>query len=235
MTVTSTTTFGLSESFYNAFFSDNDVPFCTTPDDGMIMYMDGFRSSLSTTSTNPCLNLYFITWTLNTRAKFGFAMIGIVALGVITEGISKLRSLVHAKLRGTTPSLKRWSITILHGLQALVGYILMLATMTFSVELLACVIFGLGLGFAIFYTHADGDDYYNMHVTTNPCCNFLQEEFYERASTLRRQSMADQEAARQDELPLVSAPPGDDEDEQQGLGVDDDEALRLVATSSNTV
>lgn len=151
---------------YDAFFlgsdTDGNDPFCTT-EMGMIMYMDGFHVSLA--GDSPCLNLYFPEWTLNTRAKFWWAMTGIVALGVVTEGISKMRSLLSKNLKG---SLKRWSITFLHGLQALVGYILMLATMTFSVELLACVIVGLGLGFAVFY---DDDD---LHVTTNPCCNFIQ-------------------------------------------------------------
>merc|ERR1719384_462579 len=54
------------------------------------------------------------------------------------------------------------------------GYILMLATMTFSVELLLCVIVGLGIGFILFYDERDG------HVTTNPCCSFMQSESDER-------------------------------------------------------
>ena len=148
--------------------------------EGMIMYMDGFRFSLS--GNSPCLNLYFPSWTLDTRGKFWWAMVGVVLLGIVTEGISKLRSLLvsfcaspnHStpfrfltcyplkQSKKLTGSAKRWTITLLHGLQALVGYILMLATMTFSVELLACVIVGLGLGFALFY---DDDD---LHVTTNP-------------------------------------------------------------------
>ena len=84
---------------------------------------------------------------------------GVVLLGIITEGVSKLRSLSSKRLSGF---LKRVTITVLHGIQALVGYILMLATMTFSIELLTCVIVGLGLGFALFYDDEDA------HVTTNP-------------------------------------------------------------------
>jgi Ctr copper transporter family len=128
--------------------------------EGMIMYMDGFRFSLSTSEKNPCLNLYFPSWTLNTRSKFLWAMLGVVLLGIVTEGVSKLRYTLSRRLTGMT---KRWIMSLLHGVQALVGYILMLATMTFSVELLACVILGLGTGFAIFY---DDDD--DNHVTTNP-------------------------------------------------------------------
>lgn len=50
----------------------------------------------------------------------------------------------------------------------------MLATMTFSVELFFCVLVGLGSGYAIFYDEND------THVTTNPCCNFIQNEADER-------------------------------------------------------
>jgi len=132
--------------------------------------MDGFRFSLQS-NDQPCLNLYFPTWTLDTRSKFAGAMLGIFALAVLTEGISKFRFLASRRLKG---SAKRWSVTGLHGLQALVGYILMLATMTFSVELLGCVIVGLGSGFAMFY------DDHDTHVTTNPCCNFIQDEANER-------------------------------------------------------
>ena len=119
-------------------------------------------------------------------------MLGILLLSIATEGLSKTRSLLSKRLKG---GIKRWTITLLHGLQALVGYILMLATMTFSVELLFCVIVGLGIGFAIFYDDEDS------HVTTNPCCNFIQEEFNERASTLRQQHLEEEEKAREEQLP----------------------------------
>lgn len=150
----------------------------------------GFRFSLA--GGAPCLNLYFPSWTLDTREKFWIAMLGIFLLSIATEGLSKTRSLLSKRLKG---GIKRWTITLLHGLQALVGYILMLATMTFSVELLFCVILGLGTGFAIFYDDEDS------HVTTNPCCNFIQEEFNERASALRQQHLEEEEKAREEQLP----------------------------------
>ena len=183
----------------------------------MIMYMGGFRFSLS--GNHPCLNLYLPGWTLDTRSKFLWAMMGIVLLGIVTEGISKLRSRLSKRLSGT---IKRWTITLLHGLQALVGYILMLATMTFSLELLGCVILGLVLGFALFYDDDDND----LHVTNNPvrrlsqlsyhisrglpltclhsinvyqCCNFMQNEVNERASALRRRNLDEEEEAKDDE------------------------------------
>jgi hypothetical protein len=202
---------------------------------GMIMYMGGFRFSLS--GNEPCLNLFLPGWTLDTRAKFLWAMMGIVLLGIVTEGISKLRSHLSKRLSGT---IKRWTITLLHGLQALVGYILMLATMTFSLELLGCVIVGLVIGFALFYDDVDDD----LHVTNNPvrrisspffhthrelsltslhsinfhqCCNFIQNEVNERASALRRRNLEDEEEAKDDDSmtnnPRLATTRCSDEDE----------------------
>jgi len=150
-------------------------------------------------------------------------MIGVILLGVVTEGISKLRSLVHQnhstiinvvddtnnKMENTNSSTKRWCITFFHGLQAFVGYILMLATMTFSAELFFCVIFGLVLGYAIFFTDED------LHATTNPCCNFIQDESFERASTLRRISMAEQQQAKEEEEALLSQQTTSEIEQQQ--------------------
>lgn len=138
---------------------------------GMIMYMDGFRFSLS--GNQPCLNLYFPGWTLDTYGKFIAAMIGMFLLAFLTEAISKARFACSSKptLQGGR---RRTSLTALHATQALVGYILMLATMTFSVELLLSVVAGLGVGYATFYDDRD------HHVTTNPCCNFIQDETDDR-------------------------------------------------------
>lgn len=135
----------------------------------------GFRFSLHESS--PCLNLYFPGWTLDTRGKFAGAMIGIVLLAVLTEGLSMIRFKLQNSFK-SQPQRRRWVLTGVHGLQALTGYILMLATMTFSIELLLCVILGLGLGYGLFYNEGD------THVTTNPCCNFIQSEANERETQL---------------------------------------------------
>jgi len=152
----------------------------------------GFRVSLK--GGQPCLNLYFESWTLDSRNKFLFAMVCIVLLGVLTEFISKIRFIAQKTLCGKK---RRIGITLLHGLQALVGYILMLATMTFSLELFCCVIFGLGFGYAIFYNDND------THVTTNPCCNFLQDEANERndeAAVVKEQRAASEQEEEQVEV-----------------------------------
>jgi hypothetical protein len=59
---------------------------------------------------------------------------------------------------------------ILHGAQALAGYLLMLIAMTYSVELLLSVIAGLGVGYRLFFYRAPA-----THSSANPCCDFLEE------------------------------------------------------------
>jgi hypothetical protein len=154
-------------------------------------FCSGFRASLK--GNQPCLNLFFPGWTLDTRGKFAAAMIGIVLLGIFVEGVSKIRhSTVKAAKRANrsgeqkswNPHFLRASISLLHGGQALAGYILMLATMTFSVELLFSAITGLALGYAVFFQTEEHhlSNFDSGHVTTNPCCNFMEEEARELRS-----------------------------------------------------
>lgn len=139
--------------------------------------MDGFRWSLK--EGGQCLNLYFPGWTLNSQGKVFGAMVGVLVLAMTTEAISKLRHRLSVKARNvaTSQAVRKKLVaaqTLLHGAHALVGYIVMLATMTFSLELLLCVISGLTLGYVLF----GGEKY--SHVSTNPCCAFLEEEANER-------------------------------------------------------
>jgi hypothetical protein len=140
-------------------------------------YMDGFRWALK--RGQPCINLYFPGWTLNTAGKFVAAMIGVIILAILTEAISKFRHNLSKQAKILIVSKAearkfRLTQTGLHGIHALTGYSLMLAAMTFALEFMACVIFGLVIGYAIF----GGDTY--SHVTTNPCCAFLEDEANER-------------------------------------------------------
>lgn len=142
--------------------------------------MEGFEWSLK--GGHSCINLYFPGWTLDSVGKFLAAMLGVIVLAIATEGISKYRHNLSSRSRksdATRSELKKISLiqTGLHGLHALTGYVLMLATMTFSIELLLCVITGLVIGYFIF----GGDSY--SHVSTNPCCAFLEQEANERGPT----------------------------------------------------
>jgi hypothetical protein len=139
--------------------------------------MDGFRWTLKGGAS--CINLYFPGWTLNTHGKLIAAMVGVLVLAMMTEAISKLRHKLSVKARNVaTGQSERKKLvvvqTLLHGVHAFVGYIVMLAVMTFSLELGICVISGLTLGYLTF----GGESY--SHVSTNPCCAFLEEEANER-------------------------------------------------------
>jgi hypothetical protein len=161
----------------------------------------GFHFSLIGGSTNhtkpPCLNLLVPSWTLDTRFKFSGACGAVFLLAVAVEGFSKLRHRVvrSAKTQRrqrqqsnatttTTSATTRLLVTALHGIQALLGYLLMLVTMTFSIELFTCVVAGLATGYAVFFrtnnpttttTTAVMDDE-DLHMTSNPCCEFMEEE-----------------------------------------------------------
>ena len=171
----------------------------------------GFHLSLR--SGHPCLNILWNWWTLNARWKVLLSIILVFGLAVAVEGLAKFRYVTVAQWKlqqrvnsssGTTTTttaaatLRRYSIPVLHGLQAGAGYLLMLIAMTFSLELLCSVVMGLATGYGIFFklspadnypasrssAAADGDDPYQLrqHVTTNPCCEFMQEESKETSS-----------------------------------------------------
>ena len=152
--------------------------------------MEGFQWALKRKSS--CLNFYFPSWKLDTIHKFIAAMLCVFIMAIITEGIARLKyDISHrAKKRSTRRRHrhrhrrlasvnnnendnynKLWYIqTFLQGMNALFAYILMLVIMTYSLELLCCVIMGLMVGYFVF-----GGELYN-HGAGSPCCNFLETE-----------------------------------------------------------
>jgi hypothetical protein len=164
--------------------SDGASSFCEGM--GMVMYMEGFQWSLAKGTQHSCLNFYFPSWTLNTRNKFIAAMICIVLMGILTEGIGRFKHDISKKarrLQSLSTSRSRngsngvfslqnrlWYIqTILQGLSVFMAYVLMLVVMTYSLEMLCCVILGLVIGYFVF-----GGDLYQH--SSSPCCQFLEEE-----------------------------------------------------------
>mmetsp|Transcript_27336 Transcript_27336/g.31855 ORF Transcript_27336/g.31855 Transcript_27336/m.31855 type:complete len:310 (-) Transcript_27336:1094-2023(-) len=139
---------------------------------GMTMYMDGFKLSfLNPEST--CLNLYSSSFTLNTKSKFIIAMIIIMCVGISVEGISyfKSRYIFNAQKKvhklkekkedccqGSDQDTSREIIvqrtkiilTIFQAIQVLIGYMLMLSAMTYSIELLSSAVIGLSMGYYMF-------------------------------------------------------------------------------------
>jgi hypothetical protein len=153
--------------------------------------------------SHPCLNLLFPSWTLDTREKFYLAIVGVFFASFCLEGLSAWRyrivqSVRHQQQRhrqqqststGTAQASSsrsttlpppvstqglRFVVTLLHGLQGLLGYLVMLAVMTYSAELLFSVVLGLALGYAAFFQFEEA--FGRVHVTSNPCCSFLKGE-----------------------------------------------------------
>lgn len=123
---------------------------------------------------------------MDTRGKFVAAMLGVLLLAICVEGISALRLYAHKSM---TPGRKRKLVIMgMHGSQALFGYVLMMATMTFSIEMLLSVCSGLGAGYGIFF-----DDSTTSHVTTNPCCGFMADEALENHDTAGESSTGSSE------------------------------------------
>jgi len=265
--------------------SDNDFVFCTpgmmmampmSPNQmhsstGTIMYMDGFHMTMS--GGHQCLNLYFPTWTLNTRPKFLGACAGILLLSFLTEGLSKLRYKITASSKSARSSNRRrnqqqnnnnettitppeevirttsdWinkctdffiglnkrllhlMISVLHGVQALLGYVLMLAGMTFSIELLLSVIIGLGIGYAVFFSN-DAD--FENHVTTNPCCNYMQDEANEIPTQKNNNNIEDDNTSmgsEEDDIRMMINNSIEQQQQQQSA-----EIATAIENSSNVV
>ena len=134
---------------------------------GTVMYMDSFHWSFK--GGFPCINLFFASWTLDTKVKFLLGMLGVICFAMSVEGVSRLRRVVAHRAQKSAPEERsRYSLyqTSLHGLHALSGYLLMLVTMTYSWELLLSVIVGLMIGFFLF---SDA-----TRTTSSPCCAFLE-------------------------------------------------------------
>ena len=139
---------------------------------GIDMYMDGFRWVLSFTGEpqESCLNLFFTTWTLDTKTKFYIAMGGNILLGIAVEGFSSIRKLAFKKMNQNKfgNPIKTVIASLLHGVQAFMGYMLMLSAMTYSMELLLCVVTGLSIGYGM--NHGGGSA--PPDGFKDPCCDF---------------------------------------------------------------
>lgn len=180
---------------------DSSSAFCTTMNGGgMTMYMDGFHSTISNDSSNlTCINLFFSHWTLDTKPKFYAAMAFVIGLGVLVEAVAlwKMAFMSRMCIRDQK---QQGRLSCLHALQAFLGYMLMLVTMTFSAELLFCVVFGLATGNTLFFqrrwklTHRkekNEDSHESNSLSSgleglvgaaNPCCEFMGDGLWTSAA-----------------------------------------------------
>jgi len=124
-----------------------DDGFCSGP--GSTMFMDGFHWVLGGDAL--CLNFYFTAFTMSSAFSFCVGIVGVICMGISVEAIGAFRRKVHKgeakKGRGTS---RRFYLASLQFAQSLAGYVLMLSTMTYSIEMVLAASLGLAIGFAIF-------------------------------------------------------------------------------------
>jgi len=128
----------------------------------MTMFMDGFHWSLLFTKppSLQCLNYFVQSWRLENAAKFKGACWFTFLLAILVEGLSSARSVVVRSFSAALPR-QHAILTLIYAVQSLLGYVLMLVTMSFSIELFLSVIAGLMVGNLLFikYEKNEDDDY----------------------------------------------------------------------------
>lgn len=132
---------------------------------GTIMYMDGFRWALFPPPSSPpppCLNLFSPSWTLDTESKFVFAMVFVAAIGALVEACGVWRVKCLRKGRKYARDAKRRRAkqynllaASLHASRAALGYLLMLAVMSYAIEFMICAVAGIVIG-RYWFVDADG-------------------------------------------------------------------------------
>ena len=109
------------------------------------MIMQGFVAyGITGSKTKPCVILFFQSWVLNTRWKFWLGTLGVFTLGALVELVATIA--IHP----TNTKLSRFLQAALYCFRMTLAYLVMLAAMTFCVEIFAAVVLGLGVGHAIF-------------------------------------------------------------------------------------
>lgn len=117
----------------------------------MVMAMGGFQWSLGKKHDNSkpdCLNYFVPAWKLDDKGKFTGAMVYSFLLGMMTEAITNFQIWLRPFLG--TGRLRKFTMPLLYALQQWLGYIAMMVTMMYSVELFGSLLLGLVLGRLLF-------------------------------------------------------------------------------------
>ncbi|GMH65937.1 hypothetical protein TL16_g04317 [Triparma laevis f. inornata] len=170
----------------NATEETTSVDFCSGG--GTDMFMDGYQFVL--TGNSQCLNFLFPSFTLDSGTKFTLALALSFLLGVGVEALVSFRRGVFRRARNKGIKSKGL-LTLLHGTQAFLGYILMCLAMSYSVEVLGSVVIGLMAGHW-FFNAADA-----FSEKSDPCCaddfdyeSIANDDDQERDSALFRRKNA---------------------------------------------
>lgn len=139
----------------------------------MTMFMDGFHWTLLKRPSPQCLNYFVRSWRLENASKFKGAMLFTFLLAVLVEALSAMRGSIVRNMKRQ----QHVVLTVIYGIQALLGYILMLVTMSFSIELVLSLILGLMMGNLFFMK-------YEKLTVRNTPNNSRQEEDAEESRAL---------------------------------------------------
>lgn len=131
---------------------------------GVSMYMDGFKSSAQSTNDDPveCVNLLFISWTLDSPVKLAIAWLGVFELGLLVQFMTKYRARLSKK-QGTWTV--RAAVAAMYSIQLVFSYFLMLVAMTYNIELFCAVCAGLSVGYCAWLLDMPAP------LTLDPCCS----------------------------------------------------------------
>ena len=117
------------------------------------MFMSGFTSVATEKRGNTaCLNLFFDSWTLDSKTKYVVGTIGIFFLAIFFEYMKVLKKLIMARrsIRKGSQYVRDLISIVFYGCQLTISYFLMLAAMTYSTELFCAMLSGLTVGYTLF-------------------------------------------------------------------------------------
>jgi hypothetical protein len=130
----------------------------------MTMFMDGFHWSLklkgnsvdeegrplqSSEEQQQCLNYLFNSWLLASPKQFRGAMVFSFLLAIVMEAISAFREWI-LRTQAPSNSFRKITLVLIYALQSLLGYVIMIVAMMYSLELLFSVAAGLAVGHLLF-------------------------------------------------------------------------------------
>ena len=141
----------------------SDRPFCRGSTD---MLMSGFASLLydglsDSAETNNCVMLFHERFVLDEPWKFFLGLLFTVVFGIFTEFWVSQRRKLSVDLRRRRGKMIK---AAMYAFNMVVGYLIMLIAMTYSLELFLAVIVGLGIGHVTFNTDAPVGD------SVTACC-----------------------------------------------------------------
>jgi len=138
----------------------DEIPFCRG---GTSMVMSGFESVGSPNAN--CIILFFRPWLLNSAVKFAFGCLGVFLLGLVVEATIKLRRSATNRMQFKSRFIKNFVVVSLFAVNVALGYMCMLAAMTFNVELFISTVMGLAIGHLLL-----GNSNEPVRETADPCC-----------------------------------------------------------------